>query len=311
MQMTHFGPIEIKPNELLFDGLKQELNTKLRSMLTEAITEQNYLRALESHRIQLKTFRDAFVFVCEHIGINGVSLWQLQLAEVTYGLLDAEKSRFEMVGLSYLFLAFWAIETSENVTIVDFRYLWHPTKRTNQLNCFHIWLTFSSNKQTRGKYNFVHPNNIHSRISTYLPTSGEWIGMNTQKLEYSVNLFLCIDEWLPGVALVGLQRLVANVLTRQMRLLTKQLEKGNSVFLRHSTGGDSKSIEGMTASNEFAEFHALVVPTIVKIGHFSVLYQQLEYVIRENAQSQAGSTHSFLSNFLEWASFLICPKFIF
>jgi hypothetical protein len=95
--MTHLGPVEIKPNEMLFDGLKQELNTKLKSMLNEPISDNNYLRSLDSHRIKLKTFRDAFVFVCEHIGINGVSLWQLQLADVVYAALEVERPRFEKV----------------------------------------------------------------------------------------------------------------------------------------------------------------------------------------------------------------------
>lgn len=95
--MANLGPMEIKPNALLFDGLKQELNTKLRTMLAEPITDQNYLRALDTHRIKLKTFRDAFVFVCEHIGINGVSLWQQQLSDVVYTTLETEKPRFEKV----------------------------------------------------------------------------------------------------------------------------------------------------------------------------------------------------------------------
>lgn len=66
-------------------------------MLREPIAENNYLRSLDSHRIKLKTFRDAFVFVCEHIGINGVSLWQLELADVICVTLEDEKSRFEKV----------------------------------------------------------------------------------------------------------------------------------------------------------------------------------------------------------------------
>jgi hypothetical protein len=97
MQMANLGPIEIRPNALLFDGLKQELSVKLRAMIVEPIADQNYLRSLDTHRIKLKTFRDAFVFVCEHIGINGVSLWQLQLAEVVHTALEAEKPRFEKV----------------------------------------------------------------------------------------------------------------------------------------------------------------------------------------------------------------------
>jgi hypothetical protein len=100
MQMTNLGPVEIKPNELLFDGLKHELNAKLNSILKECVVDNNYLRSLDAHRIKLKTFRDAFVFVCEHIGINGVSLWQLQLADAVYTALDAEKPRFEKANLA-------------------------------------------------------------------------------------------------------------------------------------------------------------------------------------------------------------------
>jgi hypothetical protein len=107
---------------------------------------------------------------------------------------------------------------------------------------------------------------VNFRTSTYLPASSEWIDMSSQNLEYSVNLFLCIEEWLPNVALIGLQRLIANVLTKQMRLLVKQIEKGNSVVLRHNSNEPSfKTIENMTNSAEFAELHNTAVQILIKV----------------------------------------------
>jgi hypothetical protein len=91
--------------------------------------------------------------------------------------------------------------------------------------------------------------------------------MSSQKLEYSVNLFLCIEEWLPNVALIGLQRLVASVFTKQMRLLAKQLEKGNSVVLRHNSGGELsfKFSESMINLTEFIELHNVSVQILIKV----------------------------------------------
>jgi hypothetical protein len=95
-------------------------------------------------------------------------------------------------------------------------------------------------------------------------------------LEYSINLFLCIEEWLPSVALIGLQRLVGCVLIKNLRLLAKQLEKGNSIVLRYNSMNETsgRSIESMTSSTEFVELHSNIVQTTVKVSPCINVYRR-------------------------------------
>lgn len=122
------------------------------------------------------------------------------------------------------------------------------------------------------------------RTSNYFPTSDEWFGTSSQKLEYSVNLFLCVEEWLPSVALVGLQRLVGCVLTKQLRLVAKQLEKGNSIVLRHYSNTNetsTKSIENLTSTAEFIELHAQIVQPVIKVRRVKeFLFLLVQWIFR-------------------------------
>jgi hypothetical protein len=80
------------------------------------------------------------------------------------------------------------------------------------------------------------------------------------------------------------------------------LEKGNSIVLRNSSTNDStaKSVETIISSSDFAELHSGIVQTLIKLGHYSILYEQLEYAVCEIAESKTGSIHSSLSAFLKY-----------
>jgi hypothetical protein len=58
------------------------------------------------------------------------------------------------------------------------------------------------------------------------------------------------------------------VLTKQLRLLSKQMEKGNSVVLRYNSFTNetaAKSIENMIGSPEFADLHSTIVSIAIKV----------------------------------------------
>ena len=96
MCLSKLGPIEIKPTELLFDGLRQELNLKLQSLLNEELSSGNILKTLSTQTTRINTFREAFLFVCEHIGFNGVSLWQSELESVFNAAFQMEKNNLKI-----------------------------------------------------------------------------------------------------------------------------------------------------------------------------------------------------------------------
>ena len=82
MCLNKLGPIEIRPKELLYDGLKEELRINLRALLSSDLALPNILRVLASQTHKMATFRDTFLLACEHIGFNGVALWQSELEYV-------------------------------------------------------------------------------------------------------------------------------------------------------------------------------------------------------------------------------------
>ncbi|KAI6217919.1 WASH complex subunit strumpellin [Aphelenchoides besseyi] len=261
MCMNRLGPVEIKPSELLFDGLKHELRLKFKFILSAPMSEPNYLQALEANQQKLKKFRQAFVFVCEHVGINGITLWYSQLNDVVCELLEREHVKFEKDELPV------------------------PSKRdkpTNLLSHFiDVMLRQTNPKNTR-----------------YLAGSDEWQSGDQRRLEFSVNLFMCIESWLPSVALSGLQKLVGQSLTHRIRLLSQKVEKSNSMILRYVREQTAKSIDTLTASSEFVELHNTLVPMITKIGHYAILHEQLTYAINQKAQSRLGHLHSSIKEFL-------------
>lgn len=96
MCLSKLGPIEIEPKELLFDGLRQELRLKLATFLAEELAAGNVLKTLAYQTAKINTFRHAFLFICEHIGFNGVALWQSELESVFNAAFQAEKENLKL-----------------------------------------------------------------------------------------------------------------------------------------------------------------------------------------------------------------------
>lgn len=91
MAIGRLGTVDIRPVELLSDGFREELYSRQCKILDTA--EANVLRRLAVQTRQLQAFREAFLFVCGHIGINGAVLWQTQIERLLEAELLTEKSR--------------------------------------------------------------------------------------------------------------------------------------------------------------------------------------------------------------------------
>ncbi|KAI6241446.1 WASH complex subunit strumpellin [Aphelenchoides fujianensis] len=301
MCMSRLGPVEIKPSALLFDGLKDELRSKLRSLLTTPMAEANFLQALDSNQQKLRKFRHAFVFVCEHVGINGVSLWHAQLGEIVREVLEREASKFEKV--------------SRNV----------PGSCSSLLSaCSSNCPPNKRDKPTHLLSHFVDVmlRQTNPKNSRFLPSADEWLAADQRKLEFSIHLFVCLDSWLPNVALVGLQKLVGCALNRRLRELSRRLERANSLVLRVVREQTARAIEGLTATPEFHELHARLVPILsegesnpflvpvyrnasFQIGHYAILNEELAYSLKQSGQSRLGHVQSSLKTLLAFVLLLV------
>ncbi|KAE9554597.1 hypothetical protein FO519_002157 [Halicephalobus sp. NKZ332] len=173
MCLSKLGPIEIKPTELLFDGLRQELNLKLQALLGEELLSGNILRTLSIQTTKINTFRDAFLFVCEHIGFNGVALWQSELESVFNAAFQVEKNNLKM--------------KNQQVQVVQKNA--PPKPIMGQV-------INSMVKQT------------NPRTSVYFCMKDEWYSVDLRKLEFSSDFFSVVEKWLPAISNVGLRRLI-------------------------------------------------------------------------------------------------------
>ena len=98
MSMTRLGPVCISPSALLVAGLQRELVEKLRSLINApSAADAQFLVALDAQSESVRRVRRAFVFVCEHVGCDGVALWRAQLEAVVNEALACEQSKFEKV----------------------------------------------------------------------------------------------------------------------------------------------------------------------------------------------------------------------
>ncbi len=94
MAIRRLGCVEINSRQLLVDGFQVELRRKLQSILLgDATKEANVIAAIGLQSNQLASLQRGFYYVCEHIAINGVRMWEAELSSVLQAAIEAQKVR--------------------------------------------------------------------------------------------------------------------------------------------------------------------------------------------------------------------------
>ncbi|CAD5206799.1 unnamed protein product [Bursaphelenchus okinawaensis] len=89
MCLNKLGPVKIKPEDMLYDGLRKELRQKLQSMMKAVVPSSSFFTVIKQQREEISKLRKAFLFVCQQIGINGVQVWQTEIAQITVESLNS------------------------------------------------------------------------------------------------------------------------------------------------------------------------------------------------------------------------------
>jgi len=263
MCLSKLGPIEIKPTELLFDGLRQELNLKLQNLLNEELSSGNILKTIATQTTRINTFREAFLFVCEHIGFNGVSLWQSELESVFNVAFQVEKNNLK-------------IKNQQTQVIQK-----NPPPKPIIGQVINAMV-----KQT------------NPRTSVYFCMKDEWYTVDLRKLEFSSDFFSIVEKWLPAIANVGIRRLISFSIYSHTKSALQEFTTSNSVFDSY-TDINWKTLNTLMESSEFINFSKKMISISSKIGQLVILENCLSKIIEESLHQRIETVIHATENLIE------------
>ncbi|KAH7717069.1 WASH complex [Aphelenchoides avenae] len=279
MAIGRLGSVEIRPTELLSDGFREELYGRLRRILD--ITEVNLLRRLAVQTRQLQAFREAFLFVCGHIGINGAVLWQSQIERLLEAEIQAEKSRLRAKVASASASQQRSTQKMQVIGEVNDALV----SLTNPRQAY-LWISYS--------------NSASFRTTVHLPMSGEWFSADRRRLEFSTKIFGVVENWLPAVAIPGLHRLISYSIHYHTGSVLRELEKALPFLQRSLVSVNAKSINALGNSTEFGDVHARLLPAITKIGHLKVIERALFAQMEESCTLRMEAIFNATDNLLKY-----------
>ncbi|KAK6058706.1 hypothetical protein COOONC_03724 [Cooperia oncophora] len=82
MALKKVGVISINPKELLEEGIRRELALELPSLLTILDKNPSLEDVLKILSLNLHPFHRAFIYMCEHVDINGHDMWREEVDAV-------------------------------------------------------------------------------------------------------------------------------------------------------------------------------------------------------------------------------------
>ncbi|VDM81611.1 unnamed protein product [Strongylus vulgaris] len=93
MALKKVGVVSINPKELLEEGIRRELALELPSLLN-CNDKPGPLEDVLNHLSDtLQSFRRAFIYMCEHVDINGYDMWREEIDSIVHRMANELKEK--------------------------------------------------------------------------------------------------------------------------------------------------------------------------------------------------------------------------
>uniref|UniRef100_A0A915Q3Y6 WASH complex subunit strumpellin n=1 Tax=Setaria digitata TaxID=48799 RepID=A0A915Q3Y6_9BILA len=259
MQLASLGSLRVDPSNLLLDGIRRELVNQicetLRSQLNSELLLNDFLTDLRNQFFHL---RAAFVYMCEHIAINGAVIWHTELARVITDEESLYQSRSAPVP---------NILTCEGSIT--------PLHR--------LYIRILNASDPKSSY-FVNSMRI-------------WCDLKTKKTMLSNESLNAVQEALSPMAVYGLDRITSFNIVKYLYTLCEQLSQ-ISCPLMTSLLNDIALVESVmiagrlkvfdSALSKFIPHSSRFISTVSKIGQLQLLRQQI-LAVNQSALRQRSS----------------------
>ncbi|KAM3720524.1 WASH complex subunit [Dirofilaria immitis] len=286
MQLTSLGSLRVDPSSLLVDGIRKELVnqicTMLWSQLTSDLVLDDFLTKLKN---QFAHLRGAFVYMCEHIAINGAVIWHNELARVIGYMTEKECNAF----LQHPITEEESLYQSKSAPIPNIPIL------EGSLTPLHRLFSRILNASDPKSSYFVNSMRI-------------WCNLKSKKTMLSNESLNAIQEALSPMALYALDRIASFHIVKYLYILCEQFSEMlcpvmisllNDVAMVKDVviAGRMKIFD--CALSKFAPNSPRFIGTISKIGQLQLLRQQILSVNQSALQQHSSNIFNAVATFNE------------
>lgn len=275
MKSTLVGIVRVDPRELLESGIRDELTSHIKAALDANLnfTSKSKLD-LKSRLAELGAImegqRNSFEYVQDYIGINGVKMWKEELKNVIMASVEIECKNVVRKGIYSDLLG----------------------------------ATFM------GRLAKQLLNTIDPKSTFYVEQHSAWMDIKTKLKVADLDLFKRILKAVSVPGLVGLDRIISFIITKQLQDLVTFLEKeaGNNNAWLEMFGSIAKSLSPYsitvdqpgklypTAATRLSRlFSAInILDAVVLIGNLQILRKQISFTLNQSAKIHARNYTSSL-----------------